>query len=220
MVNWDAIQFWKSWAFSEGVVRKILFVWTGGSIQAWKGRRALRHPELSSLTLSLTPPSFVTETSVNFWQGKFYWAEKPLLPSLLVLLEFKSHRQFDTDSVKVTQASRHQDACTISSMWATTQEPVIHLEAVPSTSTYAFMHMSYGQDLSPMRNIFPVLCSVQFRVIGPGMIPTVVGKRDKPFGQLVRKSTVLFQAYIQFKHLFSVDAKTLQLILGNQHAPI
>lgn len=71
MVNWDAIQFWKSWAFSEGVVRKILFVWTGGSIQAWKGRRALRHPELSSLTLSLTPPSFVTETSVNFWQGNF-----------------------------------------------------------------------------------------------------------------------------------------------------
>lgn len=33
-----------SWDFSEGVVRKNLFVWTGGSIQAWKERRALQAP--------------------------------------------------------------------------------------------------------------------------------------------------------------------------------
>lgn len=71
-----------------------------------------------------------------------------------------------------------------------------------------------------MRNIFPVLYPVELRVLRLGMIPTVIGKKDKPSGQLVRKSTVLFQAYIQLKQLFSVDTKALKLILGKKHASI
>ena len=71
--------------------------------------------------------------------------------------------------------------------------------------------MPYGLGFGSHGNIFPMLCPVQLRVLRPGTFQTVAGKGDKPGDQLMLKSTVFYQAYIQLKQLFTVDTTALIL---------